>query len=75
MQRDSRRTESARTGDEGGWTYEYGWIFKIGFERGVHGKCQEQMGEQCKIPMRERYAKMGFVCEGMLDQESRVSRA
>ena len=26
-----------------------------------HGKCQEQMGEQCKIPKNERHAKASIV--------------
>jgi hypothetical protein len=25
-----------------------------------HGKCQEQMGEQCKIPKNECHAKVSF---------------
>jgi len=51
-------------------------FFKIGFERGVHGKCQEQMGEQCKIPRKEYHAEARRAsCEEALDQESRVSRA
>lgn len=25
-----------------------------------HGKCQEQVGELCKIPMKERHAKLTF---------------
>ena len=26
----------------------------------IHGKCQEQMEEQCKIPIKERLGKVRF---------------